>query len=113
MERLSKIACYFRWLRSPPSPPPPLPPSPSLVATEAAPAASSLSPSCDVTKMSLEADTTRNSPVVDEDYDDECRNNVCDIEALRKFCGVLENILLWENSVNSITVVFVFNILFW
>ncbi|XP_046824528.1 uncharacterized protein LOC124426644 [Vespa crabro] len=119
MERLSKIACYFRWLRSPPSPPPPLllqPPSPSVpVTTEAAPAAvaSSLLPSCDVTKMSLEADSTRNSPVVDKDYDDECRNNICDIEALKRFCGILENILLWENSVNSITVVFVFNILFW
>lgn len=37
----------------------------------------------------------------------------CDSEASRRLCRVLESILLWENSVNSISVVIVFNILFW
>ncbi|KAK2587518.1 hypothetical protein KPH14_003214 [Odynerus spinipes] len=70
---------------------------------------SSLSPSCDATKTNPEAEATTSSLV-----DEECRNNGCGIEETsRRFCGALENILLWENSVNSITVVFVFNILFW
>lgn len=34
-------------------------------------------------------------------------------EASRRLCHILESILLWENSVNSISVVIVFNILFW
>ncbi|XP_015122292.1 reticulophagy regulator 3 [Diachasma alloeum] len=36
-----------------------------------------------------------------------------DVETSKRLFGILESILLWENSVNSISVVIVFNILFW
>ncbi|XP_063974829.1 reticulophagy regulator 2-like [Diachasmimorpha longicaudata] len=36
-----------------------------------------------------------------------------DMETSKRIFGILESILLWENSVNSISVVVVFNILFW
>lgn len=41
------------------------------------------------------------------------RNVGCKSDASKRLCGILESILLWENSVNSISVVIVFNILFW
>ena len=41
----------------------------------------------------------------------QCR---CDlIQAARRFLRVLESLLLWENSCNSISVAIAFNILFW
>lgn len=36
-----------------------------------------------------------------------------DRDTSKRLFGILESILLWENSVNSISVVIVFNILFW
>ncbi|XP_008558820.1 reticulophagy regulator 3 [Microplitis demolitor] len=36
-----------------------------------------------------------------------------DLETSEKFFTIMESILLWENSFNSISVVLVFNILFW
>ncbi|XP_076761172.1 uncharacterized protein LOC143429403 isoform X2 [Xylocopa sonorina] len=81
MERLSRVACYFRWMKN-------------------------ASPH-DVSEVAAE-DTERKSVEV-EQY----RNVGCNSEASRRLCGILESILLWENSVNSISVVIVFNILFW
>ncbi|CAL7940567.1 unnamed protein product [Xylocopa violacea] len=80
MERLSRVACYFRWMKN-------------------------ASPH-DVSEVAAEDE--RKSVEV-EQY----RNVGCNFEASRGFCGILESILLWENSVNSISVVIVFNILFW
>ncbi|KAK9306686.1 hypothetical protein QLX08_002615 [Tetragonisca angustula] len=78
MERLSRVACYFRWMRNT------LP--------------------HDASKAEDERKTVE---------DEQHRNVGCSFEASRRLCGILESILLWENSVNSISVVIVFNILFW
>ncbi|XP_076242454.1 uncharacterized protein LOC143184277 [Calliopsis andreniformis] len=80
MERLSRVACYFRWLRNA------TPPDTSEAVAE---------------------DERRIVEV--ERY----QNVGCNFEASKRLCGILESILLWENSVNSISVVIVFNILFW
>ncbi|KAF3426257.1 hypothetical protein E2986_07394 [Frieseomelitta varia] len=77
MERLSRVACYFRWMRNT------LP--------------------HDASKAEDERKTVEN---------ERHRNVGCSFEASRRLCGILESILLWENSVNSISVVIVFNILF-
>ncbi|XP_043477450.1 uncharacterized protein LOC122508257 [Leptopilina heterotoma] len=42
-----------------------------------------------------------------------CQTNKDNAEATRRFFNIVESILLWQNSVNSISVVIVFNILFW
>ncbi|XP_017888301.1 reticulophagy regulator 3-like [Ceratina calcarata] len=92
MERLSRVACYFRWMRNATPPR-----DANKVAAAAAAAAAA------------EDDDERKTIQV-ERY----RNVVgCNSEASRRLCGILESILLWENSVNSISVVIVFNILFW
>ncbi|KAG6801522.1 hypothetical protein HZU73_03097 [Apis mellifera caucasica] len=78
MERLSRVACYFRWMRN--------------------------ATSHDASEVEDEQKTIKV-----ERY----RNVGCNFEASRRLCGILESILLWENSVNSISVVIVFNILFW
>ncbi|XP_076671153.1 uncharacterized protein LOC143370226 [Andrena cerasifolii] len=80
MERLSRVACYFRWMRNG------TPPDTSEAAAKDERKAVEL---------------------------EQCRNVGCNFEASRRLCGILESILLWENSVNSISVVIVFNILFW
>ncbi|XP_043264507.1 reticulophagy regulator 3-like isoform X1 [Colletes gigas] len=80
MERLSRVACYFRWMKN-------------------------ASPR-DENEVTVEDD---GKTVEVEQY----RNVGCNIEASRRLCSILESILLWENSVNSISVVIVFNILFW
>lgn len=71
MNRLDKLAGYFRWLRP--------------GARRSADVAAAPSP----------------------------ESSQADVAAAAKLCGVLESILLWESSVNSISVVLVFNILFW
>ncbi|XP_071872800.1 uncharacterized protein [Bombus fervidus] len=78
MERLSRVACYFRWMRN-------------------------------ATPHDASEAEDEHKTVEDERY----RNVGCNFEASRRFCGILESILLWENSVNSISVLIVFNILFW
>lgn len=78
MERLSKVACYFRWMKN--------------------------TPPHDASKAEDERKTVE---------DERHRNVGCSFEASRRLCGILESILLWENSVNSISIVIVFNILFW
>ncbi|OAD58650.1 hypothetical protein WN48_10534, partial [Eufriesea mexicana] len=78
MERLSRVACYFRWMRN---------------AT---------------THDASEVEDERKTIEV-ERY----RNVGCNFEAPKRLCGILESILFWENSVYSISVVIVFNILFW
>nr|XP_003699253.1 PREDICTED: protein FAM134C-like [Megachile rotundata]XP_012152018.1 PREDICTED: protein FAM134C-like [Megachile rotundata] len=80
MERLSRVACYFQWMRN-----------------------ATFRDTSEVT-----AEDKRETIEV-ERY----RNVGCNFDASRRFCGILESILLWENSVNSISVVIVFNILFW
>ncbi|XP_066588710.1 reticulophagy regulator 3 [Prorops nasuta] len=45
--------------------------------------------------------------------DDGYRDVQSKIESTKRLCDILESILLWENTVNSISVVIVFNILFW
>lgn len=45
--------------------------------------------------------------------DERYRNVGCNFEASSRLCSILESILLWENSVNSISVLIIFNILFW
>lgn len=60
----------------------------------------------------------RNEPCAEDErktVDDvgEYRNADRNCETSRRLCGILESILLWENSVSSISVVIVFNILFW
>lgn len=84
MERLSKVACYFRWTRN-------------AADRDDAP------------------EETNREDVRKRTDDDvvEYRNVGQNVEASRRLCGILESILLWENSVNSISVVIVFNILFW
>ncbi|XP_012282516.1 reticulophagy regulator 2 [Orussus abietinus] len=42
-----------------------------------------------------------------------CRVECRDLEASRRLYDILEGILLWKNTVNSISVVVVFNLLFW
>ncbi|XP_043493388.1 uncharacterized protein LOC122518494 [Polistes fuscatus] len=114
-----------------PTPPPPPPPTPSTPAITPIPtpppetdrpttpaiiatATSSSSPlSCDATKMSLEADSSRNLAVLEKKYDQEFRNNVNDIETLNKFFRILENIILWENPYNSLYTVGVYSVIFW
>ncbi|XP_048265809.1 uncharacterized protein LOC100651229 isoform X3 [Bombus terrestris] len=78
MERLSRVACYFRWMRN------------------AIPH--------DASEAEDEHKTVEN-----ERY----RNVGCNFEGSRRLCGILESILLWENSMNSISVLIIFNILFW
>ncbi|XP_076648996.1 uncharacterized protein LOC143356850 [Halictus rubicundus] len=80
MERFSRVACYFRWMRN--------------------------GTHHDTTEAVVEDD--RNTVEVER-----CKNVGCNFEASRRLCSILESILLWENSVNSISVVIVFNILFW
>ncbi|CAK9828284.1 hypothetical protein ANTRET_LOCUS5841 [Anthophora retusa] len=80
MERLSRVACYFRWMRN------------------ATPR--------DTNEVAAE---DKRKTIEVEQY----RNVGCNFEAPRRLCDILESILLWENSVNSISVVIVFNILFW
>lgn len=80
MERLSRVACYFRWMRNA------TPPD---------------------TSDAIAEDERKTAEV------ERCRNVGCNLEASKRLCGILESILLWENSVNSISVVIVFNILFW
>ncbi|KAI4496936.1 hypothetical protein M0804_000746 [Polistes exclamans] len=95
-----------------PTPPPKAdtPTTPAVIAT-----ATSSSPlSCDATKMSLEADSSRNLAVLLETKNDqEFRNNVNDIETMNKFFKILENIILWENPYNSLYTVGVYSIIFW
>ncbi|KZC13007.1 PREDICTED: protein FAM134C-like [Dufourea novaeangliae] len=81
MERLSRVACYFRWMRNA---------TPYDTSEEAAP-----------------VDDGKTVEV------ERCKNVGCNYEASKRLCSILESILLWENSVNSISVVIVFNILFW
>ncbi|XP_050581457.1 reticulophagy regulator 2-like isoform X3 [Bombus affinis] len=78
MERLSRVACYFRWMRN------------------AIPH--------DASEAEDEHKTVEN-----ERY----RNVGCNFEGSRRLCSILESILLWENSMNSISVLIIFNILFW
>lgn len=80
MERLSRVACYFQWMRN-------------------------ASPR-DTNEVAVEDE---GKPIEVEQY----RNVGCNFEASRRLCSILESVLLWENSVNSISVVIVFNILFW
>ncbi|XP_031838528.1 uncharacterized protein LOC116429576 [Nomia melanderi] len=80
MERLSRVACYFRWMRN-------------------------------TTPHDI------SEPIAEDDGKtvevERCKNVGCNFEASKRLCNILESILLWENSVNSISVVIVFNILFW
>lgn len=94
-----------------PTPPPKAdtPTTPAVIAT----ATSSSLLSCDATKMSLEADSSRNLAVLEKKNDQEFHNNVNDIETLNKFFRIFENIILWENPYNSLYTVGVYSIIFW
>ncbi|XP_033219134.1 reticulophagy regulator 2-like [Belonocnema kinseyi] len=48
--------------------------------------------------------------VISDEHCQKCKDST---ESIKRIFGILESILLWENSVNSISVVIVFNILFW
>ncbi|XP_033306039.1 uncharacterized protein LOC117208788 isoform X2 [Bombus bifarius] len=78
MELLSRVACYFRWMRN-------------------------------ATPHDASEAEDEHKTIEDERY----RNVGCNFEASRRLCSILESILLWENSVNSISVLIIFNILFW
>lgn len=96
MERLSRVACYFRWMRNA---------APRDDASNTS--SSSIEPSC-------EPHRSKPTTNADDDDVDEYRDvGGCSFETPKRFCHILESILLWENSVNSISVVIVFNILFW
>ncbi|XP_076473746.1 uncharacterized protein LOC117156770 isoform X2 [Bombus vancouverensis nearcticus] len=77
MELLSRVACYFRWMRN-------------------------------ATPHDASEAEDEHKTIEDERY----RNVGCNFEASRRLCSILESILLWENSVNSISVLIIFNILF-
>lgn len=66
-------------------------------------------------RWKLQQDKDQNVP--DKYEDDKPENNIndleCEFKTSNRFLNVLESIFLWENSVNSISVVIVFNLLFW
>lgn len=104
MERLSRVACYFRWMKNAAPCDTNANDQPTTTSdTSATPAA---------TTATLGTSCVNERPEKNADLN-QYRNLGSNFEASKRLCGILESILLWENSVNSISIVIVFNILFW